>query len=278
VQQYPESQWSSPAPLAEPTPTILADGLLEALNISNLDKEDIQQILDSSESVPLKYRLRARQIVRADEFRDWATTPESRELLVQRDPRLRDYVQARRAVSLVAASLMEALRSRQRFVSLVFFCRRHTDSDDLCAGPAALVRSFIAQLLEQSYQGYSFRPSDMDLEGVRAGNVSVLCALLEWLVGYLPEKKTTTLVCVVDGVDAYENQEDETDLRTVMDSLLGLARSEDPDRVVKVLATSPMGTVSIDEAFKNDPSSFLSMERLQIVSDAVGELEFDGAL
>lgn len=276
VQQYPESQWSSPAPLAEPT--IRVDGLLEALNISNLDKEDIQQILDSSESVPLKYRLRARQLVRTDEFRNWATTPESRELLVQRDPRLRDPVQARHAVSLVAASLMEALRSRERFVSLVFFCRRHTDSDDVCAGPAAMVRSFIAQLLEQSYQGYSFLRSDMDLDGVRAGNVSVLCALLEWLVAYLPEKKKTTLVCVVDGVDAYENQEEGTDLRTVMDSLMGLARGEDPDRVVKVLATSPMGTVSIDEAFKNDPSSFLSMERLEIVSDAVGALEFDGEL
>jgi hypothetical protein len=226
--------------------------------------------------VPLKYRLRARQIVRRDEFRDWATTPESRELLVQHDPRIRDPSHARKAVSLVAASLMEALRSRERFVSLVFFCRRHTDSDDPYAGPAAMVRSLVAQLLEQSYQNYSFRQSDMDLEGVRAGNLTVLCALLEWLVAYLPEKKKTTLVCVIDDIDAYDNQEDGRDLRTVMDSLLGLARSEDPDRVVKVLATSPTGTVSIDEAFKNDPSSFLSMERLEIVSDAVGALEFDG--
>jgi hypothetical protein len=173
---------------------------------------------------------------------------------------------------------METLRSRDRYVSLVFFCRRHMDSNDTCAytGPAAMIRSFVAQLLEQSYQGYSFARGDVDLEGARAGNVAVLCALLEWLVRYLPEKeKKKTLVCIADGIDAYENGEDGGDLRTVMDSLLGLARSEDSDRVVKVLATSPMGTVSIDEAFRNGPSSFLSMERLQIVSYEEGALEFE---
>jgi hypothetical protein len=139
-----------------------------------------------------------------------------------------------------------------------------------------MIRSFVAQLLEQSYRGYSFARGDVDLEGVRAGNVAVLCALLEWLVKYLPEKeKKKTLVCIADGIDAYENGEDGDDLRTVMDSLLGLARSEDPDRVVKVLATSPMGTVSIDEAFRDDPSNFLSIERLQVVSYEEGALRFE---
>lgn len=250
---------------------------MEALNISDIDNKDFRAILDSSESVPLRYRLRARAIVRTDNFQSWATSPESRELLIQRD-RFQDLVQTCKAVSLAVASLTETLRSRDRYVSLVFFCRRHTDSDDTCAytGPVAMIRSFVAQLLEQSYQGYRFVCDEVDLEGVRAGNVVVLCTLLERLVKYLPDKeKKKPLICIADGIDAYENDEDGAGLRMVMDSLLRLARSGDPDRVVKVLATSPMGTVSIDEAFHDHSSSFLSLESLRIVSyEEDGALEF----
>jgi hypothetical protein len=64
-----------------------------------------------------------------------------------------------------------------------------------------MIQSFIAQLLEQSYQGYSFAHKDVDLNGVRAGNATVLCALFEWLVKWLPEKeKKETLVCITDGI------------------------------------------------------------------------------
>jgi hypothetical protein len=246
------------------------------LGTFGIDEKDLKSILDSSESVALKHRLRARAMVRTDEFQGWATTPGSCELLIQPD-RFQDSIQTCNAVSLVVASLMETLRSRDRYISLVFFCRRHTDMDDTCAytGPAAMIRSIIAQLLEQSYQGYSFARSTVDLDGIRAGNVAVLCALLEWLVKCLPEKdRKKTLVCITDGIDVYENGEDGDDLRTVMDTLLRLARIQDSDRVVKVLATCPVGTVSIDEAFQYETSSFLSMESLQIVSYAEDALEF----
>lgn len=272
---YPASQWPTPVPLAEQT--LGVDDLLQVLNVSNMDKKDLAQILESSESVDLKHRLRTRAIVRTDEFQCWLTTPESRELLIQGD-RSQEPVQQRNAVSLVAASLIETLRSRDRYISLVFFCRRHTDIDETCAyaGSAAMIRSFVAQLLEQSYRGYSFVCSDLDLEGIRAGDVAALCALLEWLVKYLPEKeKRKTLVCIADGIDAYENEEEGDNLRKVIDSVVGLARSDDSDRVVKVLATSPGGTVSIDEAFEHDHSSFLSMDSLQIVSYAEDALEFE---
>jgi hypothetical protein len=101
----------------------------------------------------------------------------------------------------------------------------------------------------------------MDLEGVCAGNVAVLCALLEWLVKYLLEKeKKKTLIYIADGIDAYENDEEGDDLRTVMDLVLSLIRSEDPDRVVKVLAIASTGIVSINEAFWNNPMNFLSID------------------
>jgi hypothetical protein len=256
--------------------TVTAKELLEILDVFGIDENDLKSILDFSGSVGLKYRLRARAMVRTDDFQRWATAPVSCELLIQPD-RFQDAVQTCNAVSLVVASLIETLRSRDRYIPLVFFCRRHTDIDDNCAyaGPAAMIRSIIAQLLELSYQGYSFAPSEVELDGIRTGTMSALCALLEWLVKYLPEKdRKKTLVCITDGIDVYENGEDGDDLRTVMDTLLRLARIQDSDRVVKVLATCPVGVVSIDEAFQYETSSFLSMESLQIVSYAEDALDF----
>jgi hypothetical protein len=272
--QHPQSHWSAPppAPPAPPEPTIHVSALIEALKISNVDKEDIKQAMALSESVPLRYRLRAGEIIRTTEFRSWASTPESRELLVQPDPRF-DTAHTGDALSLVTASLMENLRSRERFVSLVFFCGRHTEYRDAHAGGGAMVRSFIVQLLEQSYPDFSFPQREVDLEGVRAGDVAILCALLEWLVRWLPKKKT--LVCVVDGVGMYERPEYEKDMRAVVDSLLRLARGNDPEHVVKVLATSPTCTVGVHNAFKSDDSSHLLMERLEIVSDTQAVLEIE---
>jgi hypothetical protein len=272
--QYLTSQW--PTPIYQAEPVLSVNELFDALDIIGTEKEDLELLLGSSGAVALKYRLRARAIVRTDEFQDWATIPASCELLIQRD-RFQDPVQTCNAVSLVVASLMETLRSRDRYISLVFFCRRHTDIDDACAytGPAAMIRSIIVQLLEQSYQGYSFARSAVDLDGIRAGNVAVLCALLEWLVKYLPEKgRKKTLVCITDGIDVYDNGDEGDDLRTIMDSILRLSRIQDSNRVVKVLATCPVGAVSIDEAFQYETSRFLSMESLQIVSYAEDALQF----
>ncbi|KAK3938866.1 hypothetical protein QBC46DRAFT_460016 [Diplogelasinospora grovesii] len=151
---------------------------------------------------------------------------------------------------------------------------RTTQDDDPCrSGGAAILRSFVAQLLEQAYQGYTFNSSDVDLGGVESGDLQVLSALFEWLVRSLPPGGKKTLVCVVDGVGSYENATFEQGMVAVLDMLLGLARSQDLNTPVKILATSPTGTVSVDKLFKRDDSSLLLMERLEGVGDGVGMVE-----
>ncbi|KAF5000734.1 hypothetical protein FDECE_11146 [Fusarium decemcellulare] len=257
-----------PSPPLEPT--IHVSVILAILDISDIDKRDIALIMESSNAIPLKYRRRAKQTILADEFRTWATSATSCELLIQGNPGA-DTTQATFAMSLVSASLMQGLRNRDRFVSLIFFCGRHVESDDAFSGGKAMIRSLLAQLLQQHYVNATFRQQDVDLEGLRSGDIDVLSRVFRWLVRQLPQHKT--LVCVVDAVEYYETAKYEDHMRTVLDALLGLARDETMSPAVKILATSPIGTVSVHKAFKNDDSSFLLMDGLPSRDEDVLELE-----
>ncbi|CZR67108.1 uncharacterized protein PAC_17007 [Phialocephala subalpina] len=277
----PSPSWMAPPPTGyyhpqpPPEPVMHVNALLEILNVSNLDTDDITSILESTESIALRYRSQAKNIITTDEFRARATSPTSCELLIQGDTG-QDIVQAGSGLSLVSASLMQGLRNQDRFVSLVFFCRQHFESDDTFAGPGAMIRSLTAQLLQQHFADFTFRQRDVDLGGLRSGNVGVLCRLFEWFVRHIPQHKT--LVCVVDGVEAYETAKFEADLRKVMDSLLDLARDPSLVPAVKVLATSPEGTVSLDEAFKKDDLSVLLIEVLLSRGDEESMLELEDKL
>jgi len=85
-------------------------------------------------------------------------------------------------------------------VSLVFFCGRHTKRRDADAGGEPW--SKLHRAAPERVIRISRSQSEVDLEGVRVADVVILCALFEWLVWWLPKKKT--LVCVVDGVRMYE--------------------------------------------------------------------------
>lgn len=143
-------------PLPPREPIVHVSVILEILNISDLDKGDISFILESSHSISLEYLSRAKQIVYAREFRAWAISVTSFELLIQGESSV-DTMQATFTMSLVSASLMQGLRSRERYVSLVFFCHWHIESDDAFAGVSAVVRSLTAQLLQQHSANATFR-------------------------------------------------------------------------------------------------------------------------
>ncbi|KAF3763328.1 hypothetical protein M406DRAFT_261652, partial [Cryphonectria parasitica EP155] len=179
------------------------------------------------------------------------------------------------ALSLVSAMLMQGLRTRPSFASVVFFCRQHPESDDLFAGPSALIRSLTAQLLRQDFANFTFCQKNVDMEGLRGGDVGVLCPFFEWLVRQLPQQKT--VVCVVDAVETYETGEYEDDLRTVMQSLLRLARDPNLLATVKVLVTSHENTVSPHEIF-NEGEGILLMEGLISNGDEKGMMDLDGEL
>ncbi|KAL8282276.1 hypothetical protein RB597_009807 [Gaeumannomyces tritici] len=262
----PPQGYAYPPP-PPPEPPLHLSTLLTILGASSPDASDIASILESAESIGQRYRSRAKRIITADEFRSWATSPASCALLIQGDMRY-EMTQAGAALSFVCASLVQSLRNQPSlFVPVVFFCRQHLESDDAFFGPTAMVRALIAQLLllQQQQQGQNFlidamknapftqrdlelAIADPALQALRYGNIDALCRLLEWLARHaLPQRKT--LVCVLDGVEVYETSRHEGDLGRVVQCLLGLARDTSLGTSVKVLATSPEGTVSLDENF-----------------------------
>ncbi|KAK4233684.1 hypothetical protein C8A03DRAFT_38588 [Achaetomium macrosporum] len=286
AQHWPPRPAAPPGPLpyytyaaAQQPPVIPTSTLLAVLNISGLDKTYIEAVLELEGSVPPTYRNNARQIVAASQFGAWATTPGSRKLLIQGDPQ-RDAAQAGLALSLMSASLVRALRAQnqqERIISLVFFCRQHVESNDPTgtAGAAAVLRSLVAQLLQQHYADATFRPEDVDVGRLAGGELTELCRLFGFLVRHITAHKT--LVCVLDGLGAYDTASYEVDMRTVLDCLLGDLDECVSGPAVKILATTVGGT-SFDRVFGEEDENFLVLQGLTRMGEDAAMLEFEGEL
>lgn len=305
-QQQQQSSWvAAPPPPSvyyytpppPPEPLLCISQLLATLGISSPDADDITSILESAESIGLKHRSRAKGIIVTDEFRAWATSPTSCALLILGDI-TRDTTEPSAALSLVSASLMQGLRSQpDRYIALVFFCRRHLESDDPHRGPGAMIRAFIAQLLQQLKQqqhgmdflvdvprSTTFTQRDLELgvndpglEWLRRWDTGMLCRLFDWLVRrVVPPHKT--LVCVGDGVEAYESSGHVDDLGKVVGCLLGLTTTSNAAPTVKLMATSPEGTAILEGIFRRDGSAVIEIEALDSRGEEDDILEIEDEL
>ncbi|KAK4171375.1 hypothetical protein QBC36DRAFT_366686 [Triangularia setosa] len=212
------------------------------------DIADITAIVESSHSIPLKYRSRAQQAISSTQFHSWAIAATSRELLVRGSPEP-DPTYAKAAMSLVTTLLVLGLRAPKRgpdiqacFASLIFFCELHTDSDDAYArgGPTS------------ELSAATFWQRDIDFESLQRFpyDTGVLCRLSRLLISQLPRKMT--VVGVIDNIERHEADEFEDGTRFVLDWLLGLARDQDIPPAVKILVTSPVGIISTHEAFDRE--------------------------
>lgn len=252
--------------------TISTDVILSIIQESNLDHIDIEAIMESHEAIPWKYRKHAQQIFVSKEFYGWASSSKSCKLLIQGQTG-NDSIQARLAIAWVSASLMQTLRMRNHFASLAFFCGRHFEPEDGPIGATIMISSLMAQLLQQHYANTVFNQQDIDIAGLKSGNVSALCIMFEWLVRQLPRDKT--LLCVIDAVDAYETEELEVDMRTVLRHLLELTRDTNVSATIKVLA-SATGTIEVHEEFQDQDANILLMESLtSSLEDAGWESNYD---
>lgn len=247
-----------PNNLANASPSMSSDDLRMLLNIADIDESDIDDILESRDLVPVRYRYRAEQVAGTSQFRDWIISPKSRELLVHGEHRLDSGYAL--ALSLVCATLTRALRRRARHIGLAFFCDRHAEDDDRFAGANSLIRSLIAQLLRYQSFDMTFLRDDVNLDRIRDNDLNEVCALFGWLVRRLA--RDVTLICLIDGIEQYENDEYEEDLLIVLRYILDLARDQHLLPSLKVLVTSSSSTEAVQDAFTDDDCCFLSMEEL----------------
>ncbi|KAJ8114455.1 hypothetical protein ONZ43_g4899 [Nemania bipapillata] len=256
---YPPAHHYHPVQPQPSDPIVLADRLLRIIGTLAPEATGITEILGSADAIGFEQRSRANQILRTEEFHAWATSLDSRELLVQGDP-AEDVTQAGPALSLLSATITQALQNQERFVPLVFFCVQQAQSDDALPGPVAMIRSLTVQLIQQYYTNTTFPERYIDIQGLQRGDIDAFCSLFKFLVRQVARKKTIS--CVIDGVGEYENDENEAGLRKVLDCILDLVRAEDVPPAVKVLVTCHTGTVEVHKAFKDDAESFLSLEGL----------------
>ncbi|KAL7909561.1 hypothetical protein GGI35DRAFT_387104 [Trichoderma velutinum] len=270
-----------------PQPRIISSStILDILNIPlDLDSVDLLAVKEYSYRLPRKYHTRAVQVTQTREFRQFIVAPTSRRLLIHGhfSPQSLDTWRSS-PLSFFCLLLVRMLRERERYITLVFFCGFHVEDEDSNVGGAAIIRSFIAQLLQQI--PFEFMPLDMaiDLDSISKDDckISHLCDLFVYLVRHLL-RQDRTLVCIIDGIGDYETDELESDMLTVVKMLLQFGNTAEhgngaglPHGDVKVLATAPFSTESVQELFigegneDEDDLPFLTMESFPDVNDTVG--------
>lgn len=217
------------------------------------------------------------------QFRDWIVTPNSRRLLIHGElPRQSLATWHVSPLSHFCAMLMHMLRERENYIPLVFFCGCHVEPEDGNIGASAMMKSLLAQLLQQvPFESLTLDGSvDINCLSDSSCNISKLCDLFGWLV-HRQLSRDHTLVCMIDGVGFYETDEFEPDVLAVMKMLLKLSEEtvhEDGDGEllrgdIKVLITTPFATDTIQELFEDmDGSSemtFVSMSGLPKINEYI---------
>ncbi|OTA08542.1 hypothetical protein A9Z42_0002450 [Trichoderma parareesei] len=277
-----------PRPISPQRKLVNSSSILEILNIPlDLDSVDLQAVKEYSYRLPRKYHARAVQVTQTREFRQWIVTPTSTRLLIHGDfsPHGPDSHRVS-PLSFFCFLLVHMLRARERYITLVFFCGVHVEEEDSNVGGAAIMRSFIAQLLQQTGPSFIQLDMAMDLESVARGDcaISKLCDLFVQLVRQ-QLSRNRTLVCIIDGIGDYETDELQGDMLAVIKTLLQFRKpakqghgAEQPSHGdVKVLVTTPFSTEAVQELFLDEESEgdedelpFLTMDSFPDVNDTVG--------
>lgn len=241
-------------------------------------------ILENEEqSIPFREKRKADLIVSTKQFHDWMVTNKSSELLIHGEfRRSRSSSEPISALSIFCTTLTQTFRrAGQQQIALVFFCGSHVERDDQHRGPRAMIRSFIAQLAKlwsfetmkiQNSGSHAFCQQDFETT-IESGSLQKLCELFGHLVQLLPEQ--ATLFCIIDGISHYETDEFEEGLLEVLKFLLSLAGKHDMPATIKILASSPTSTDLVQDQFRDDDSSFISLAEIRDLGQGLGSMQLD---
>lgn len=219
-------------------------------------------------------RGRAEQLIGTRQFGNWVLDQDMNKLLVHGDFDTENSISP---FSVLCTSLIQALRPRSGLITLVFFCGCHLKPHDEYPGPITMIRSFIAQILEQ----HPFTPdnlaNEVNLAGVEAGDIPQLCKLFACLARQLPA--TTTVFCIIDGVQFYERDQYWKDMDEVLCCLFELAEDDDKEMraTLKILLTSPKPTRRVRKVF-DIGTSLLTMAAIPRSEQSPSQRRFEREL
>ncbi|CCT61542.1 uncharacterized protein FFUJ_01979 [Fusarium fujikuroi IMI 58289] len=222
-------------------------------DLSAVDKVDMAEISSSAALVNRRDQGKAENLVENAQFKQWVVKTSSTELLVHGD--MKPSRTSVTPLSLFSAAIVRNLRQVDRFCAVAFFCGQHTDLDDPLIGGIGLIKSLTAQLLRQHH----FDDADLDkvaqevnLPLLKRGveDVEELCQLFSVLVRRL--RSDTTLFCVIDSVNVYEDEDmlQGMYVEKVLFEILQLTGDQRVKTHVKILFTSATNTNTVWKAFK----------------------------
>ncbi|KAF2084165.1 hypothetical protein K490DRAFT_49882, partial [Saccharata proteae CBS 121410] len=254
----------SVADALEELPTILSEKgqLLELLDKRYTTEQLHRRNADFSAATLLNLRWtmeeeeqdRAVALMQNESVREWIRTPESSALLVHGN----GTNSVNSPASFVSAKLFESLcmesEDSSAIIPLAFFCGLHTDKgSDFDTYPSGLALNFLLQLVEHKVL------RDHDAESTRlaalTSNVDVnevtSWSMLELLVHVVQQLPPDLVVFfIVDAVNYYEESSRLDETMEFVDGMHELVEGQ-KGPVVKVLFTSPAGTIAIWETFRS---------------------------
>ena len=224
---------------------------------------DIQHILASQELLPREHKDQADTIVSNHVFRPWITAPTSMPLLIHGNFDGTHYVSA---LSYFCTTLLRTLQTTGQYTTLVFFCGRHIDPQDTQSGGRGMIRSLLAQLLQQHQFNTRDLADDNNMALVESGNIDQLTTLFRSLTQQLDG---VTLFCIIDGIKYYERDIFLEDMSLVLAALLDIAEDERSRNVFKLLITSPSPTHFVRRSVLQD--KILSLDAYSLTGDGFNE-------
>ncbi|KAL7941802.1 hypothetical protein V8C42DRAFT_333750 [Trichoderma barbatum] len=261
---------------------ISQQNLRQLLNILDVDLNDLAFVATKKGQFPPKQRLLAEQIVNTQPFRNWVVSPTSAKLLVHWDARLPKVIAGVSPLSVFCTTITQALRAKERFVSMLWFCGRHVEAEESggCVGGRAMAASLIDQLLRQhTFDIHLLSSTTINLAGLQEGNLDTYLELLCYLVRQLPP--TVSIFFVIDNAALFERDEFESEALQAFSILIRLSQDTDIPASIKVLFTSTPGTTIVRSAFETE-DLILNVDGLPQMVWAANEervtREFEGEL
>ncbi|EHK20110.1 uncharacterized protein TRIVIDRAFT_48011 [Trichoderma virens Gv29-8] len=258
LRAYSPFQGGSPylppqAQILAPQWYISQPNLRQVLNMFDVDLKDLAYVADKKGQFPPKQRLLAEQIVNTQPFRNWVVSPTSSKLLIHWDSRLPKVIAGVSPLSVFCMTITKALRAKERFLSMLWFCGRHVEAEESggCVGGRAMITSLIDQLLRQhTFEVHLLSSTTINLSGLQEGNLNTLIELLCYLVRQLPP--TVSVFFVIDNAAFFERDEFESDALKIFSILIRLSQDTSIPASIKVLFASTPGTTIIRSAFENE--------------------------
>ncbi|EMD86518.1 hypothetical protein COCC4DRAFT_115804, partial [Bipolaris maydis ATCC 48331] len=216
----------------------------------DLDFDDVAFVMDKKGQLSGKDMARAEQIIHTRLFQNWIVSASSSKLLVHWDLSQSRRIAEVSPLSVFCMTLVQTLRTKDRFMSALWFCGCHVDESEPGArtGGHAMLLSLIDQLLRQFQFDTRSLYNDIDLVSLGEGGLEVPIKLLDSLVRQLPPH--ITLFIIIDGVVLFEREQFVDEALEVFASLIRLVVDASVMASVKVLFTSTPGTAIVRSAFE----------------------------